>query len=45
MIWQRKNKFTIKVNLEYQETDSTNSVQSSLKSQPLWVTLYIVESQ
>ena len=26
---------------EYKETDSINSVQSSLKSHPLWVTLYL----
>ena len=28
------------VNHEYQETDSINSVQSSLKSHPLRITLY-----
>ena len=26
---------------EFKETDSINSVQSSLKSHPVWVTLYI----
>ena len=39
MIWQR-NKFTVVRNREYKETDSMNSVQSSLKPHPLWVTLY-----
>ena len=35
------NKFIVAGNCEYKETDSTNSVQSSLKSHPLWVTLHI----
>ena len=34
------NKFTVAGNPDYKETESINSVQSSLKSQPLWVTLY-----
>ena len=39
MIWQRK-KCIIAGNHEYKKTDGTNSVQSSLKAQPSWVTLY-----
>ena len=41
MIWQ-KNKFTVLGNHKYKETDSINSLQSSLKAHPLWVTLYML---
>ena len=42
MSWQRKKHlFTITENQKYTEIDSINSGQSSLKSYPLWVTLYI----
>ena len=34
-------KFTVSRNHESQETDNINSVQSSLKSHPLWITLYL----
>ena len=36
IIWQRKKQFTVAGNREYQETDSINSIQSSLKSHPLY---------
>ena len=39
IIWQRNHNFTVAGNREYKETVSTNSVQSSSKSRPLWVTL------
>ena len=39
MLWQRANLFTMAGSYIYQETDSMNFVQSSLKSHPLWVTL------
>ena len=35
------NKFTVAGNREYKKRNSTNSVQSSLKSYSLWVPLYI----
>ena len=41
MIWQRNTQVSVAGNRNYKETDSINSVQSSLKSHPLWVTLYI----
>ena len=41
MIHQRKKNFIVAENYEYKETDSKNSVQSSLKSNSLWVTLYV----
>ena len=40
MIWQKRNKLTVIENHRHKDTDSINSVQSSLKSHPLWVTLY-----
>ena len=40
MIWQRKKQVNSCRNSEYKETDNIHSVQSSLKSLPLWVTLY-----
>ena len=36
------NKFRVAGNHEHREIDSINSVQSSLKSYSLWVTLYIL---
>ena len=36
---KERNKFTVACNHKYKETYSINSVQSSLKSHPLWVTL------
>ena len=36
------NKFTVAGNHKCKDTDSINSVQSSLKSRPLWVTIYIL---
>ena len=40
MTWQRKKKqFKVAENPKYIKIDSINSVQSSLKSHPLWVTL------
>ena len=36
MIWKRKKEG----NHEYKEKDSINSIQSSLKTHPLWVPLY-----
>ena len=41
MVWQIKNKIIVAGNHEYKQTKSINLVQSSLKSHPLWVTLYI----
>ena len=41
IIWQR-NKFIVAGNRECEETDSINFVQSSLKSHPLWETLYVI---
>ena len=38
-IKEREKKFTVPGNFKYKETDGINSVQSSLKSHPLWVTL------
>ena len=40
-ISQNRNKLTFPGNLEYKETDSKNLVQSSLRSHPLWVPLYL----
>ena len=40
MILSRANKFTDAENRKCKITDSMNSVQSSLKSHALWVTLY-----
>ena len=37
---KERNKFIVAGNREYKETESINPVQSSLKSHPLWVTLY-----
>ena len=39
MIWQKKKQVIVAGNREYKETDHINSVQSSLKSHSLWVTL------
>ena len=36
---KKKKQFTVAGNREYSETDRINSVQSSLKSHPLWITL------
>ena len=41
MIGKERNKFTVGGNHKSKETDSNNSVQSSLNSHPLWVTLYM----
>jgi len=41
MIRQKRNKLTLARNHKTKETDRINSVQSSLKSYPLRVTLYI----
>ena len=38
--WQGGKK--VANNQKYKETDNINVVQSSLKSHPLWVTLYII---
>ena len=35
-----RTQFKVAENTKYKEVDSTHSVQSSLQSQPLWVTLY-----
>ena len=40
MIWQRKKQVYVEGKSEYKETERINSVQSSLKTHPLWVTLY-----
>ena len=40
--WRIKMKLTVAGYCEYKETDSMYSVQSSLKSYPLWVTLYCI---
>ena len=40
MSWQRRKPVSVAGNQEYTETDSVNSVYLSLKSHPLWVTLY-----
>jgi len=37
---KKKNKFIVAGNHKYKETDSKHSMQSSLYSHPLWVTLY-----
>ena len=37
-----RNMFTVTESYKNNETDSANSVQSSLKSNPLWVTLFIL---
>ena len=39
MILKKRNKFGVAENHDYKETDSENSVQSSLKSHPEWVIL------
>ena len=39
MIWQRK-KFIVAENNKFKETDKLNSVQSSLRYHPSWVTLF-----
>ena len=36
---KKKNQLSVAENPKYKEIDSINSVQSSLKSHPLWVTL------
>ena len=41
LIEQRKKQSFSCMNHEYKETDSIYSLQSSLKYQPLWITLYI----
>ena len=41
MICQGKKMLLVSENHEYNETDSVDSAQSSLKSHPLWVTLDI----
>ena len=43
MIWKIKKEvfFPVSGNHENDETDSVNSVKSSFKSHPLWLTLYI----
>ena len=42
MIWQRNTQvYSCTGSGEYKETDRIHSVQSSLKSHPLWLTLYI----
>ena len=41
VIWKKKHNFTVARNHEYMETYSMNSVQSSLKSHPLCVRIYI----
>ena len=41
---KKRNKFTVAGNHNYEVTESKNSVQSSLKSQPSWVTLYKITS-
>jgi len=38
---KERNKFKVTGTRKYKETGSINSVQSSLKSHPLWVTLMI----
>ena len=38
---KERKKFKVSGNHDYKETDSTNSVQSSLKFHPLWVPLYV----
>ena len=40
MMISQSDNFTVAGNHEYKETNGINSVQSSLKSHPLWVTLY-----
>ncbi len=37
-----RNMFTVTESYKKNETDSANSVQSSLKSNPLWVTVFIL---
>jgi len=37
---KERNKFLVAENHYYKETGGINSVQSSLKSHPLWITLY-----
>ena len=41
---KKRNKFTVAGNHNYEVTESKNSVQSSLKSHPSWVTLYKITS-
>ena len=41
ILQQQKNKFTATGNREYKKTDGANSVQSSFKAHPLWLTLYM----
>ena len=41
MICQGTKMLLVAENHEYNETDSVDSAQSSLKSHPLWITLYI----
>ena len=40
MVWGKRTKFTVAGNNESKDSGSINYVQSSLKSLPLWVTLY-----
>ena len=42
LIIRQKKQFTFAGSHERKKTDSINFVQSSLKSHPLWVTLYFL---
>ena len=42
---KKKKQFTDAENQKYKETDSINSLQSSPKSHPMWVTLYLSEKR
>jgi len=40
---KERNKCTVAENSKYRETDRVNPVKLSLKSHPLWVTLYFLK--
>ena len=41
LIMLQRNEFNVAMNLEFEEKDYVNFVQSSLKSHPLWIALRI----
>ena len=46
MIWQRKKQvYRLAGNNEFKKKDNIDSVESSLKSHPLWVNLYVFETK
>ena len=41
MVWDKEEQGTVEGNQESKKTGNVKSVQSSLKSHPLWLTLYL----